>query len=379
MQVRGIEFREGMRMNGSTARNDRTVIFNNMITPYSNRLYNEVCSRGRDIAVVSCTNQEANRAWADTINPGYRHQIIPGVSIRLDEARFVHVNAGIFRVLRDLRPARVIVCGFYPSMLGAALWAFKNRTPMALVTDGWSSTMPNSIYHSATRSFVFRQSRAVACCGRKGADYLRGQGISQDRIVVVPLVPGWDPPRCIPTGAKRRFDLLWCAQMNDKRKNLSFFLDVVLALHARMPGLQVRLVGTGSAERRAIARLRAAGIAFEHQPQVAWTDMADVFTSARLLLLPSRWEPWGLVCNEAMQCGTVPIVSELVGAADDLVLSGENGIVRPLKQEDWVDVIEHLSSDEAEWNRLSYNARAAATSRTVRDSACAFDRFIALV
>ena len=51
--------------------------------------------------------------------------------------------------------------------------------------------------------------------------------------------------------------------------------------------------------------------------------MADV------LVLPSSFEPWGLVLNEAM-CGGLPVVaSDKVGAAADLVRDGVNGFVYP--------------------------------------------------
>ena len=48
-------------------------------------------------------------------------------------------------------------------------------------------------------------------------------------------------------------------------------------------------------------------------------DLADV------LVLPSEWEPWGLVVNEAMSAGCAMMASDRVAAAADLVHPGENG------------------------------------------------------
>src|SRR5207237_833514 len=50
-------------------------------------------------------------------------------------------------------------------------------------------------------------------------------------------------------------------------------------------------------------------------------DLCDVF------VLPSHFEPWGLVVNEAMNAGKPVIVSDQVGAAPDLVKSGQNGFI----------------------------------------------------
>jgi glycosyltransferase involved in cell wall biosynthesis len=358
------------------SKNGRTVIFNNMVTPYSNRLYNELRERGHNIAVISCSDQEPNRSWAQSITPNYPHKVLPGYAFQLSEARFAHVNTGIFRALRGSRPSRLIINGFYPSMLSAAIWAVATGTPLGLITDGWAHTMPTSIYHSAVRPFVLRHCRAVACCGNKGAEYMREQGIAADRIVIVPLVPGWNPPAHIPSYAERSFDLLWCAHMNDKVKNISFFVDVAIALNSKLQSLKIRLVGRGNAEQLVVARLTDAGIEHQHDIHLDWKEMVNVFTNAKFLLLPSLWEPWGLVCNEAMQCGAVPIVSPFVGAADDLVISAKNGVVCPLQVGEWVSTIERLLPNVQEWTTLSRTSLAEAKCRNLKISASLFEHFI---
>jgi len=52
--------------------------------------------------------------------------------------------------------------------------------------------------------------------------------------------------------------------------------------------------------------------------------MADV------LVLPSEFEPWGLVVNEALNFGLDVITSDQVGAAADLVRAEDGGHVVPV-------------------------------------------------
>src|SRR5699024_7358948 len=59
---------------------------------------------------------------------------------------------------------------------------------------------------------------------------------------------------------------------------------------------------------------------------------ADVF------VLPSRFEPWGLVVNEAMTCGVPCIVSSQVGCRLDLIREGQTGFV--FKSEDVASLTE---------------------------------------
>jgi glycosyltransferase involved in cell wall biosynthesis len=44
-------------------------------------------------------------------------------------------------------------------------------------------------------------------------------------------------------------------------------------------------------------------------------------------VLPSIFEPWGLVINEVMNAGRAVVVSDQVGCGPDLVKPGENGYV----------------------------------------------------
>ncbi|MHB2020393.1 MAG: glycosyltransferase [Candidatus Xenobia bacterium] len=46
------------------------------------------------------------------------------------------------------------------------------------------------------------------------------------------------------------------------------------------------------------------------------------YVLADALVVPSRFEPWGLVINEAMVCGLPVLATDVVGAVPDLVTDG---------------------------------------------------------
>ncbi|MCL6480454.1 MAG: glycosyltransferase [Firmicutes bacterium] len=80
------------------------------------------------------------------------------------------------------------------------------------------------------------------------------------------------------------------------------------------------------------AEARALGVAprthflgFVNQSQ-----LSAVYTAADLLVLPSGYEPFGVVVNEAMLCGCGVVVSDRVGARFDLVREAETGFVFPM-------------------------------------------------
>jgi glycosyltransferase involved in cell wall biosynthesis len=59
-----------------------------------------------------------------------------------------------------------------------------------------------------------------------------------------------------------------------------------------------------------------------------------VYRASDLLVLPSEYEPFGVVVNEAMLCGCAVSVSDRVGAGYDLVRMGETGFVFPCSDVD---------------------------------------------
>ncbi|QDM22647.1 glycosyltransferase family 4 protein [Tardiphaga sp. vice154] len=349
----------------------RVVVFNNMITPYTNRLYNELVERGLDLAVLSCTAQEPDRQWAASISPRYAHHVVPGLTLPISRSRFTHINFGISRALRKLEPDILFLNGFFPSMLAAALWATTHGRTLALTMDGWAETMPDTLYHRVVRPWILARCQAIVSCSRKGRAYFHDRGMAAEQLALIPLVPAWDAPIPVP-GGDRAFDILWCARINDGAKNAAFFEDVVVALHTRRPHLTVRIVGTGPAEQRMMARFAAAGIEVSHDRYLPWQAMAGMFGQCRVLMLTSLLEPWGLVCNEAMQCGVPCIVSRHVGAADELVRDADTGFVCDLAVADWVEVAGRLLDDRRLWNEMSAHARRAAGEVTIEASASSF-------
>ena len=59
------------------------------------------------------------------------------------------------------------------------------------------------------------------------------------------------------------------------------------------------------------------------------TELPGYYDLGDVLVLPSAFEPWGLVINEVMNAGRAVVVSDQVGCGPDLVRPGENGAVFP--------------------------------------------------
>jgi len=75
-------------------------------------------------------------------------------------------------------------------------------------------------------------------------------------------------------------------------------------------------------------------------------ELFSYYNDAKLFLLPSRWESFGLVLTEAMRFGNYIITSPIV-SANDLTGCGCLGSVLPLVEELWIKEIQNLIDDES--------------------------------
>ncbi len=95
-------------------------------------------------------------------------------------------------------------------------------------------------------------------------------------------------------------------------------LDAVMAMDQLACPANLIMIGDGplrsDMENLASGRPWMRALGFINQ-----TAIAEWYGAADLLVLPSSHEPWGLAINEAMAAGSVPIVSDAVGCATDLV------------------------------------------------------------
>jgi UDP-glucose:(heptosyl)LPS alpha-1,3-glucosyltransferase len=122
----------------------------------------------------------------------------------------------------------------------------------------------------------------------------------------------------------------------------------------------LHLVVVGSGDARAAQRwARAAGLGDRLHWLGPRADVPVLYAAADLFLLPTRYEPYGMVVTEAMASGLPVVVSAVAGAADHIV-PGENGWV--VREPDDVDAfaaaIRSILADPAAAAEAGRRARA---------------------
>lgn len=261
--------------------------------------------------------------WDVDLTSGYRFVVLArdgsGVLSRL---ALVPRLAGWIR-----RQSAVVVHGHrHPGMLLAVLLCRLLRRPYLLrgeaQVQGLGTSPGRRVARALVARAVVRGSAAALPIGTGNAAFYRRFG--QDRLFSAPY--SVDDARFAVAPAQDRASFL-CALGLDPALPVVLFCgklipvkrpcDVIEAFGMLTAPASLLIVGEGPLRREVEQRLPERGAALAGFLNQAALPAA--YHAADVLVLPSSQEPWGLVVNEAMHAGVIPVVSDRVGCAPDLV------------------------------------------------------------
>ena len=246
--------------------------------------------------------------------------------------------------LNGVRPAALIVHGYNdPARLRVLAWAAARGVPAFVSGDSnVRLDLPRGLARLLKPAYLHPLLRSAAGAmpfGTYGAAYFRRYGVPAARIFRVPLEPRYDlveqvtPQQAAAAAARhklaagRRRVLFSGRFIHEKHTDL--LIPAFAAVADRRPTWDLVLLGDGPLKPAAQALVppRLAD-RFVWLPNLR--DPADVFAvyhCCDALVLPSRYDAWALVVNEACAAGLAIVCSDVVGAGADLVRDGVNGRV----------------------------------------------------
>lgn len=184
---------------------------------------------------------------------------------------------------------------------------------------------------------VLRRCDVVLPWGTRGREYYRVYGVNADRIIILPPDPDYDRviniSRQAIEAARQRYRLscdrrrlLYVGRLSQE-KRVDLLLSAFAQIADERPNWDVLIVGDGPLRARLESQVPEA-----LRPRVTWAgaittpqDLAPMYHLGHIFVLPSDYEPWGIVVNEATAAGLPLVCSEAVGAGGDLLQDGRNG------------------------------------------------------
>lgn len=256
-------------------------------------------------------------------------------------------NHGLTRAgLRAARRAGFDVIHAHDWLVAQAAITLKEQLGLPLVATihsteigrhlGWLPEEMNRRIHSVERWLGHEASRVVLC-----SDFMRQEvshllGIDRDRIDVVPNgvdLPAWRTSRPAVRSARRRYHgtgpLVGYAGRLVHEKGVQTILQALPELRRRHPGLRLVIAGGGPHE----PQLRELTARLALQPAVTFAgflgeDLPSLIAASDVMVVPSMYEPFGMIALEAAAVGT-PVAAAATGGLAEIVEPGRTGVTFP--------------------------------------------------
>jgi glycosyltransferase involved in cell wall biosynthesis len=361
----------------------RIAVIVNMVAPYMRPLFARLAERDDcELLVVSETRMERDRRWQPQSDLPFEHVLLD--SWTLDLARLA-VGSGfktrfdtyMYVPKRPLAPLRrfspnVVVAGgggIWSSPANIAALAARRRRQWAFV-PWWGSfthekpTWPRRLAAPWVRTFM-RSSDACLVYGRRHLRDVVALGADPARTVIAPISP-LAPERPVQRRRALADDqtrYLFVGRFIERKG-----LDVLLAAFRLLDRGELWIAGDGPLRPEVDAaaaknpRIRLLG-------HLDGDALVDVYRGTDVLVVPSLYEPWGLVVHEGLAYGLPVVVTDQVGAGDDLIDPGVNGYVVPAAS---ADALANAMRKVAAWAPEHWEAAAKRSDETL--ATCSIER-----
>ena len=318
---------------------------------------------GDEIHVVYCNEREQRRLWEFPLGKHSKTFLRKTLHIRWGGDKEKYLNLGIIYLLFRNRPKIIICETFNPTIFLALLIGKLLGSKIAWVADTWLGRDRNISWHQRLARKITYNIFVDAFIGAsKGTlNWYRyyNRNIPDEALFISSLCADNEyfakrlEGKCI----VKKYDIMFSGRIVEE-KNPLFIADVALKVKEKVGACRVLIIGDGKTElkNQMFRRLKEKGIEYDFPGFIEHARLPEFYSQAKILLLPTAGDCWGVVINEAFVCGVPVITTSMTAAAGELVIDGENGYVLPLDSGLWAERICSLLEDDEKY--LAFSRRA---------------------
>jgi glycosyltransferase involved in cell wall biosynthesis len=270
------------------------------------------------------------------------------------------VAPGMLGHLRDASLVHIHGYGHFPTYL-AQYCSKVMRLPVVATThsDAGRPSIRKRAFDAIVPRLSIRSANKIIAISNHERQVLIHRGIPSERIVVIPNGIDLNEISTAPAHKNPGRTLLYAGRIDIDHKGLDILVEAFARLSKNHPDLQ--LVLTGPDWNNSIQKLEKLstklGVRVHFTGFLKRSDYIETLKSADIFILPSRFEPFGIVLLEAMAAG-VPIVAANTGAIPELLEKGRLGLLfKSGNVDSLTKQIENGLSNEAEAKDRAVRAR----------------------
>ena len=162
-----------------------------------------------------------------------------------------------------------------------------------------------------------------------------------------------------------------------RRKGVDLMARAFVRVAREFPHVRLKIAGAGCLEHTIAQTLhpvreRVEFVGFKH-----WQELPELYASADVLCVPSRYDGWGLVVPEGLAAGLPVIATDRMGAALEFVRTGVNGwLIRAADEDAIIEAMrEAAAMPQSTLDELGREARRSVSEHTLAHGAEKFVRY----
>jgi glycosyltransferase involved in cell wall biosynthesis len=162
-----------------------------------------------------------------------------------------------------------------------------------------------------------------------------------------------------------------------ERKGVDLLARAFVRIVRECPRVKLRIAGEGALRDTLVRLLRPVEEHVEFVGFKHWDQLPELYTSADVLCVPSRYDGWGLVVPEGLAAGLPVIATDRMGAGLEFVRTGRNGWLIPAGDEEPIlDAMRQaVAMSDEELDRLRQAARMSVSEHTLAHGVERFRRY----
>lgn len=312
--------------------NGRVALVTEVAAPYRIPVFNRLSTLlDERLEVIFISETESRRDWClDEDQVQFPYHVLGGMQFSVPyrgDRQPVYLARPLLPLLARRRYETVVVGGWnHIESFWAALYTRSSSRRLVL----WSETpllgpIPRRPLRSAWKRTVIRASDAYAVPGSSAGAYLQAHGAPSEHISIAPNAVDtafWSAGTRSRAATGSEVVLLYSGRLVESKG-----LDIAFAAfrNSRLFSRATLLVAGDGPARAKLEAAAPAGTRFLGAQSP--TQLRKLYHAADMLVFPSRYDPWGLVVNEAACASLAAVASDGSGVARDILRDGKNALV----------------------------------------------------
>ena len=337
----------------------RVFVLTDIPSPYQVEFFNEIEARGGcELQVGYLRARDPERHWT---SGSVCHE-----SIELDS------GGGLDRAREVARRADLVVFNYYrhgyaeelihARALQAGPWCFWGERP-GLRQPAWAGR----VLRKWKLSRLHASAVPIWGIGEFAVDGYRKEFGERRSYFNLPYFSDLD--RFGPRLTRREMDqrvFLFAGSLIE-RKGVDLLARAFVRLAREFSTVRLKIAGEGKLKESLAQTLRTVRERVEFVGFRDWHELPELYASADVLCVPSRYDGWGLVVPEGLASGLPVIATDRMGAALEFVRSGSNGWLIAAGDEDAIfgAMREAVLLPESELDQAARRAQESVSEHTL--------------